>query len=103
MRPLRGTSIRAYFLRESRHDTNLNLPMTGIRRRDVLTGTALLLVGPARGNIVSGQLPWHPEADARPQPVMPGPWVFFSEREALVMGAIADRIIPADPQTLGGK
>lgn len=79
--------------------------MTGIRRRDLLTGTALLLAGGelARGEVISGQLPWHPGAGAAPQPVTPGPWLFLTGSEASTLGAIADRIIPPDPQTPGGK
>jgi gluconate 2-dehydrogenase gamma chain len=79
--------------------------MTGMRRRDLLTGTALLLVDGnlPRSTEVSGQLPWHPGSTAAPQPVKQGPWVFFTEAEAATIGAIANRIIPADPQTPGGR
>ena len=40
--------------------------MTGIRRRDLLTGTVLLLANGqlAKGEVISGQLPWHPGATA---------------------------------------
>ncbi len=79
--------------------------MTNLRRRDLLTGTAALLVGGAgiRASEVQGELPWKPGAAAAPQPVQPGPWEFFSEAEAVTVGAIADRLIPPDPRTLGGK
>lgn len=79
--------------------------MTGIRRRDLLTGTALLVAGGklAHAELISGHLPWHPGAAAAPQTAKPGPWAFFAEAEAAVLGAIADRIIPPDPQTPGGK
>ena len=80
--------------------------MTGsIRRRDLLTGTALLLLGgsQARSRIISGELPWRPTEESRPEPVNPGPWSFFSPREVVVMSAIADRLIPPDSDTPGGK
>ncbi len=79
--------------------------MTNLRRRDLLTGTALLLVsgGLSEGRQIEAQLPWHPGARSAPQPVTPGPWEFFTDAEAAAVGAIADRFIPPDPQTLGGK
>src|SRR5262249_28316827 len=33
----------------------------------------------------------------------PGPWLYFSADEAAAVEAIADRFIPPDPQTPGGK
>jgi gluconate 2-dehydrogenase gamma chain len=79
--------------------------VTGIRRRDLLTGTALLVASGelAKGEVISGHLPWHPGATAAPEPVEPGPLAFLTEAEAAALGAIADRIIPSDPQTPGGK
>jgi gluconate 2-dehydrogenase gamma chain len=79
--------------------------MSGIRRRDLLAGTALVLVGGnlPKGGEISGQLPWHPGTTAAPQPVKPGPWTFFTDMEAACIGAVANRIIPPDPQTLGGQ
>jgi gluconate 2-dehydrogenase gamma chain len=82
-----------------------NINVTRIRRRDLLTGSALLLAGGelSQAEVISGHLPWHSGATAAPEPVKPGPWAFFSEPEAATLGAIADRIIPPDPQTFGGK
>ncbi|MBV8803386.1 MAG: gluconate 2-dehydrogenase subunit 3 family protein [Sinobacteraceae bacterium] len=79
--------------------------MTGIRRRDLLTGTVLLLANGelAKAEVISGHLPWHPGATAAPEPAKPGNWSFLTDPEAATLGAIADRIIPADPQTPGGK
>jgi gluconate 2-dehydrogenase gamma chain len=79
--------------------------MTSVRRRDLLTGTALLVLGgrAAGAAVIAGHLPWHPGAGPAPQPVQPGPWIFFSNAEAVTVGAIADRVIPSDPQTLGGR
>lgn len=79
--------------------------MSDIRRRDVIAGSALLLVGAklARGEVIAGHLPWHPEAGAAPEPVAPGSWRFFTFAESESMEALADRIIPPDPETFGGK
>ena len=79
--------------------------VSGIRRRDLLTGTALLLAGGelAQAEVIAGHLPWHPGATAAPEPIKPGPWTFFFEPEAAALGALADRIIPPDPQTPGGN
>ncbi|HUN72535.1 MAG TPA: gluconate 2-dehydrogenase subunit 3 family protein [Steroidobacteraceae bacterium] len=77
----------------------------GIRRRDVLTGAALALVGgaAARAGVIKGQLPWRPDEASPPPRVEPGPWQFFTAEELPVIEALADRIIPSDPQTPGGK
>jgi len=76
-----------------------------LHRRQLLAGTAILLLNAAsaRAATISGQLPWTPNAGAPPLPIKPGPWQFFSGPEGEAMEAIADRIIPPDPQTPGGK
>jgi gluconate 2-dehydrogenase gamma chain len=75
------------------------------RRRDLLAGTAIFLLSgiSARASVIRDQLPWSPEAGNPPVPVKPGPWVFFTGAEGRAVDAIADRIIPPDPQTPGGK
>jgi gluconate 2-dehydrogenase gamma chain len=77
----------------------------GIRRRDVLTGAALALVGgaAARAGVIKGELPWRPDAGSPPPRVEPGPWQFFTSEELPTIEALADRIIPSDPETPGGK
>jgi gluconate 2-dehydrogenase gamma chain len=57
----------------------------------------------SRATIISGGLPWVPNAGSPPLPVRPGPWHFFTSDEARAVEALADRIIPPDPQTPGGK
>jgi gluconate 2-dehydrogenase gamma chain len=76
-----------------------------LRRRDFLASTALLLLSAAgaRASILAGQLPWEPNAGNPPTPAKPGPWVYFKGAEGRAVEAIADRIIPSDPQTPGGK
>ena len=76
-----------------------------IRRRDLLASTALLLLGTplARAALISGALPWEPYAGDPPMPVQPGAWHYFTAAEGRTVEAIADRIIPPDPDTPGGK
>jgi gluconate 2-dehydrogenase gamma chain len=76
-----------------------------LSRRDVLAAAALVVASEtaARAGVVAGHLPWHPDAGSPPDPVRPGPWRYFTDREAATIEALADRIIPPDPQTPGGK
>ena len=57
----------------------------------------------ARATVIAGALPWHPDAGTPPKPVRPGPWHYFTADEAKAVEALADRIVPSDPQTPGGK
>jgi gluconate 2-dehydrogenase gamma chain len=77
----------------------------GFNRRELLAGTALVLLGglSARAGDIRGQLPWTPNSGNPPIPVRPGPWHFFTGAEGRAIEAIADRIIPPDPETPGGK
>jgi gluconate 2-dehydrogenase gamma chain len=77
----------------------------GFNRRDLLAGTALFLLGglSTHATDIRGQLPWTPNSGNPPVPVRPGPWHFFTGAEGRAIEAIADRIIPPDPQTPGGK
>src|SRR6202140_3401568 len=76
-----------------------------MRRREFLAGTALLVLSTmnSRATIISGALPWAPNAGSPPVPVRPGPWHYFTSDEGRAVEALADRIIPPDPQTPGGK
>jgi gluconate 2-dehydrogenase gamma chain len=79
--------------------------MARIRRRDVLAGTAWALVGEsaAHAGLISGHLPWEPNSSAYPEPVRAGPWQYFTDAEAAAVEVLADRMIPPDAQTAGGK
>jgi gluconate 2-dehydrogenase gamma chain len=74
-------------------------------RRELLSGTATLLLGvpAAHAGTIFGELPWWPNAGDPPTAVGPGPWWCFNSAEGAAIEALADRIIPPDPQTPGGK
>jgi gluconate 2-dehydrogenase gamma chain len=74
-------------------------------RRELLAGGALFLLSGAAGHasVILDHLPWAPNAGNPPVPAKPGPWLFFTGAEGRIVEAIADRIIPPDPQTPGGK
>jgi len=76
-----------------------------LHRRDLLASTALFLGSGflARAGTITGALPWWPNAGSPPEPFRPGPWTFFSPAEGAALEAIADRIIPPDAETPGGK
>jgi gluconate 2-dehydrogenase gamma chain len=75
-----------------------------LRRRDLLASAAVFLgATAARAAIISGTLPWEPNAGDPPDVVRPGPWQFFTAQEAAAVEAMVDRIIPPDPNTSGGK
>jgi gluconate 2-dehydrogenase gamma chain len=78
----------------------------GIRRRDLLAGTAAFLLTAGRASatiLVEVQLPWTPNAGNPPPAAGLGPWVFFTGAEGRAVEALADRIIPSDNDTPGGK
>lgn len=76
-----------------------------LHRRELLAGAAWLALSSvsAHAGLISGHLPWEPNAGNPPQPARPGPQQFFSLDEADAIEAIVNRIIPLDPQTPGGK
>ncbi len=76
-----------------------------LHRRELLATAAWFVAGiaVARASVITGHLPWHPEAGTPPTPVRPGSWQYFTADEAATVEALADRIIPPEPQTPGGK
>ncbi|HTT04464.1 MAG TPA: gluconate 2-dehydrogenase subunit 3 family protein [Steroidobacteraceae bacterium] len=78
--------------------------MPPLRRRDLLAGTALVLLeaGVARGDILQGELPWEPAPEHPSYPPTTGGWRFFTAPQAAMVEAIAERLIPPDPATPGG-
>jgi len=80
-------------------------PSCGLSRRRLLASVAALpiLAGTADGRNLSGTVPWSPFAGEPPRPVNPLGWYFFTPGEAATVEAIADRFIPADHLSPGGK
>jgi gluconate 2-dehydrogenase gamma chain len=76
-----------------------------MHRRELLAGVAWLALSgiSARAGIISGKLPWTPNSGNPPDPARLGPWLYFTSQEGAAVEAIADRIIPPDPKTPGGK
>ena len=74
-------------------------------RRELLAGAAFLFLGSSRSKatVILDHLPWTPNAGNPPEPVKPGPWLFFTDDEGKALEALADRIIPPDSETVGGK
>jgi gluconate 2-dehydrogenase gamma chain len=80
--------------------------VSNFSRRELLTSTALALLfisETARSATIKGNLPFVPGANNAPSPVAPGPWRYFTSDEGAAIEALVDRLIPADPQTPGGK
>jgi gluconate 2-dehydrogenase gamma chain len=77
-------------------------------RRHLLTSVALGLAAAALPRLpqaeeVSGEMPWAPDAGAPPPRAAPGGWLFFRPEEVAMVEAIADRLIPHDELSIGGK
>jgi gluconate 2-dehydrogenase gamma chain len=103
-----SAGARLFFCQRQRKEitvTEKSPTEPSVSRRQLLTGTALLLVtaSAARAETILSELPWAPNAGTPPTPVKAGPWQFFSVEEGRAVEAIADRIIPSDPETPGGK
>ena len=78
--------------------------MPNLHRRDLLaTAACFIFTTGAHGRVISGMLPWHPDAATPPPKVVPGPWQFFTWAEGAAVEAFADRLIPPDPEFAGGK
>jgi gluconate 2-dehydrogenase gamma chain len=76
-----------------------------ISRRELLAGAAYFALGTSRAGatIIFDHLPWTPNAGNPPTAAIPGSWLFFTGDEGRAVEALADRIIPPDPETPGGK
>jgi gluconate 2-dehydrogenase gamma chain len=79
--------------------------MAEFTRREALAGTVMLLVGGrwASAEIISGRIPFLPSSASKPLPQAAAGWKFLRAQEAATLEAIADRIIPPDAETAGGK
>jgi gluconate 2-dehydrogenase gamma chain len=75
------------------------------RRLMLLSSATLFIAGSSKihARIINGELPWIPNGGNPPAAAQLGPWTFFSGEEGRTIEALADRIIPPDPETPGGK
>lgn len=78
--------------------------MAVFTRREVVAGTVMLLVGGrwAAAEVISGRIPFRPSSASRHAAIGEG-WKFLSATEVATLEAVADRIIPPDAETPGGK
>jgi gluconate 2-dehydrogenase gamma chain len=76
-----------------------------IYRREFLAGAAYFALSASRASatVIFDHLPWTPNAGNPPTAAAVGPWLFFTGEEGRTVEALADRIIPADAKTPGGK
>lgn len=77
-----------------------------MKRRHFLTSLGVLLISTAlkvKAKIISGGMPWVVHAVRPPKPVVAGDWLYFNPLEVATVEAIADRLIPADELSIGGK
>ena len=79
--------------------------MPGFQRRQLLGGAAALIVsGSALGRAqIVDVLPWRPQAGHPPDVATASGWIFFSPSEGAAVEAMADRLIPPDDTTPGGR
>ncbi len=57
----------------------------------------------ARARVIFGGMPWFKDPVMLPEPVVPDGWKFFTAAEVATVEAIADRLIPPDELSIGGK
>ncbi|MBD1551097.1 gluconate 2-dehydrogenase subunit 3 family protein [Pseudomonas typographi] len=80
-----------------------------MQRRDFLSSALALAAAStlpaARADVVSGGQPWEPGKASVPPLAAPrqGGLAFFTQAELDMAGALADRLIPADDLSIGGK
>jgi gluconate 2-dehydrogenase gamma chain len=73
------------------------------RRQLLATAAYFAMAEGARATVISRILPWSPNAATPPARVVQGPWKFFNWAEGAAAEALADCIIPPDPEFVGGK
>jgi gluconate 2-dehydrogenase gamma chain len=81
-------------------------PLNQSRRRFLSSTAVALLVGStghAFSETVAGSPPWTAFAATPPQTLGPDGWYFFSRDEARTVGAITERLIPADALSPSGR
>lgn len=56
-----------------------------------------------QAEVISKELPWEPGAANAPRPARQPGWLYLTPAEVAALGAIADRLIPADALSIGGR
>lgn len=78
-----------------------------LTRRHMLVSTVSFLAMTASSGVgarvISGGVPWAPNAASPPTPVVPGGWLYLTGPEAAAIEAIVERLIPADELGPSGK
>lgn len=76
------------------------------RRHFLMAGAAFLAFtssAPSFARVVTGVPVWAPGDISMPEVFPGGKWYFLQPEEVAALGAIADRLIPADALSMGGK
>ena len=75
------------------------------RRRFLASTISFTAFGAAASaaNFAGGTMPWVPDQTHMPRQINPGPWTYLTADEAVALGALADRLIPADELSPGAK
>ena len=83
------------------------LDKIAIGRRSFLVSTiSLVAVGAAHAahmTFAGGHMPWLPDQTRMPTQVLPGPWTYFTAEEGVAIGALSERLVPADDLSPSGK
>lgn len=81
--------------------------LPGITRRQILSyttaATVLSVVNTANAVTLNGTPVWTPFSNNPPPLIETDGWAFFTDAEASAIEAIADRLIPTDDLSIGGK
>lgn len=85
----------------------LSTKTTRPNRRQFLSSTAIALflgsTGRGLGETIARSPPWKPFDASPPQTLGSGTWYFLTPDEVRIVGAITERLIPADELSISGK
>lgn len=74
-----------------------------MRRRELLYGSAALLVGCTSQPAASAVPEWTPGPGEPPIAVKPGPWEYFTPEEGATVEILVERLIPGDEYSPSGR
>lgn len=84
----------------------MDFPFRSVSRRQILVSTTaatFFISGSAVARSISGMVPWQGGAASPVLPVSPKGWLVFTPKEAAIIEAIVERLIPADENGPSGK